>query len=216
MDVRVANPGNFMKLSSLLCAGALALIVPAASAQTVVLGNFENQTDGWEVETSNQISFAYSATGASLGSFAAQGRVLVGYNSAFKTFDAATAPQALFANGGTLSYSVFVPASDVTVGGGFLESFVAYTGQTTPYGNQVNAITPGVLTTITAVVPAIAQGQTFFGLFLGLNAGNGTTYAAGGANVYYDNVTFTPVPEPASMAVLGLGLAAFKRRRKNG
>lgn len=35
-------------------------------------------------------------------------------------------------------------------------------------------------------------------------------------SLYLDNFVATPVPEPASMAVLGLGLAAFRRRRARG
>ncbi len=39
-------------------------------------------------------------------------------------------------------------------------------------------------------------------------------FGTGVTNVHYIKQTFTPVPEPASMAVLGLGVAALLRRRK--
>jgi len=53
--------------------------------------------------------------------------------------------------------------------------------------------------------------DTFFRLGL-IENGNGT-----GVGVYYSDISVSPVPEPASLALFGVGLAAgtaFLRRRK--
>jgi hypothetical protein len=51
-------------------------------------------------------------------------------------------------------------------------------------------------------------GQTFMRLGVIMN-GDGTS-----AKVYFDNITVAPVPEPASLAILGLGIPALAMRRR--
>lgn len=78
-----------------------------------------------------------------------------------------------------------------------------------------------VLRNGTPLFTSLAQGGTvgYGALALPLVAGDTLDFAVGTAgSFFYDstplNATITAVPEPASIAVLGLGLAAFRKRRK--
>lgn len=70
-------------------------------------------------------------------------------------------------------------------------------------------VQPWVLTKTFTFSQPVTIGQVQKDI-LHLDNFNGT----GISNVHYIKQTFTPVPEPASMAVLGLGVAALLRRRK--
>jgi hypothetical protein len=51
--------------------------------------------------------------------------------------------------------------------------------------------------------------DTFYRLGVIVNSGAGAVVP-----VYFDNISVRPIPEPASLAVLGLGAAALRRRRR--
>lgn len=51
----------------------------------------------------------------------------------------------------------------------------------------------------------------YMGLFYANNGGTGSALTG---NVYFDNMSIEAVPEPATLTILGLGVAALLRRRK--
>lgn len=104
-------------------------------------------------------------------------------------------------NSGSGAYSQDFPGSgkDVELNGTQLASGGVFSGTVTETWTQkYGALNPGHVA------------QTFQRLGLIMN-GDGTA-----ATVYFDNITITAVPEPASLSLLGLGLAALwtiRRRR---
>ena len=204
-----------MKIRSVLFL-TLAAAASSASAQTVLIGDFENSLGAWEREggaVNDPLTFS-TTTGVTNGTYSVLARVNPGYQQFLKTFDFSLSND-LLRQGGTLTYDITIPTGEFTGAGGWFETFAAWTGQVTNYANQIVPIAnDGTTKSITITLPTVPQTQDFYGIFIGTNNDPSWTVPAGGASVYIDNVRFTPVPEPASMAVLGLGLAAFRKRRK--
>lgn len=189
---------------------ALSVLVAGASAQAVLLGDFEQSADGWEPEAGNVLpTLQYSTTGATSGSFAALAEVSAdtGYDLLVKNFDGAilTAMQP----GGTVSFDVTVDADSFS-GGSYFETIFAYVGETLSFDGQLTAVSMSGTTSVSFVVPEISGQGAYFGIFLGMN----TDATKGTGNVYFDNVQFEAVPEPMTLGLLSAaGLMALRRRR---
>lgn len=107
-----------------------------------------------------------------------------------------------FINSGSGAYAQDFPGSgkDVELNGTQLASGQVFSGTVSETLTQkYGALDPGFL----------AQSFMRFGLIMN---GDGSA-----ATVYFDNVSITPVPEPASLSLLALGASAFwmMRRRKS-
>ncbi|HWA83749.1 MAG TPA: PEP-CTERM sorting domain-containing protein, partial [Fimbriimonadaceae bacterium] len=82
------------------------------------------------------------------------------------------------------------------------------TGTTFEYsidGNNVYSESPGSASGFDALQTVFVQAYSF---------GDATHTGNGGYSVYWDNISAQPVPEPATLAVIGLGLLGVIRRRK--
>jgi hypothetical protein len=108
-----------------------------------------------------------------------------------------------FINSGSGAYAQDFPGSgkDVELNGTQLASGQVFSGTVAETLTQkYGALDPGFL------------GQSFMRLGLIMN-GDGSA-----ATVYFDNISVTPIPEPASLSLLGLAAAALwmiRRRRSS-
>src|SRR4051794_12443840 len=102
-----------------------------------------------------------------------------------------------YTNTGSGYYSQDFPGSgkDVELNGAQLSSGQVFSGT--------------VAETFAAKGVDMPPGETFFRIGLIAN-GDGTP------TIYFDNITITPVPEPTSLALLGLGIPALALRRRRG
>lgn len=225
------NPNHTRKLFAFAAglAGALALTVPAAQAQNLLVNpDFENGMTGWT--TFGHASSASTFTQS--GSFA-----LKEYGNWWSTWDATGAYQNLPANPGdsfTLTAYGFDSSADAVSGanqnyallkivwldggGNALQPLAgpgAVTGSSPGIESQhLNNQTPldtWVPLSASGVAPAgTASIQIFGGLFVQPNWEGGS--------LWFDNesLTVASVPEPSSLALLGLGaVSAFLWRRRN-
>jgi hypothetical protein len=114
---------------------------------------------------------------------------------------ASFAQLASFVNTGSGYYAQNFPATgkEAELGGAQLSSGQVLTGSVTvPFTAYRDANS--------ATLPT---GETFYRIGLIINAGAGAQIP-----VYYDNISVRPVPEPTSLAVLGLAVAAVAVRRR--
>lgn len=217
---------------------ALAVVVllmgNQASAQSSVF-DFEDGTDqGWGTGFGNDASANWP-----IDTVAGSKRIRLlrgGFQTAGRETGNAAEPfyQAMLAASGneagyTISYDWYV---DTSVGGAaawgnflqlgtFVNTGSGYYAQNFPTPKEVelgggdlasgNIFSGTVSQTFAAKGFDIPAGETFFRLGLIIN-GDGT-----GQNVHFDNIRVAPIPEPASMAMLGIAVGALglARRRWN-
>jgi hypothetical protein len=209
---------------------ALLFISASASAQSAVF-NFEDGTDqGFGTGFGNDASASFPITniGGSLrmsvldtASFQQAGREEGNPATAFyQAMLAASANEA----GYEIAYDWYVDPSlspgnygtslqlgtYVNTGSGYYAQDFPAVKEVELNGAQLAGNTPLSGTVVINMAAAgynIPLGETFFRLGLITN-GNGTN-----AVVHFDNVTVRPVPEPASLTLLGVPLLALRRRR---
>ena len=210
---------------------ALAVLVlgaAKASAQTAVF-DFEDLTDqgfgtgfGNDASMNFPIVFIAGSNRMQVTRTGAFQEAAVGHGADFTPFYntmlAASANEA----GATISYDWYVDTS-ITPGGTFLQGGTYVNTGNGYYAQDFGAVkefelggtqlnTPGVYSghvsiNMAAVGFDMPLGQTFFRLGFILN-GSGPT------NVYFDNITVTATPEPATLSLLGLALPALALRRR--
>lgn len=219
-----------MRRVSFLAAVAAALLMGGslASAQSVLF-DFEDGTDqgfGGAFANDGSIAIPVVNIGGSnrleilnTSSFQEASR-MGGDNPFLAAFNAATANPAL----STISYDWYVDTSLATIPGDFLalgtfinsgngdyaqkENEVQLGGAELASGNVFSGTVSFPLSAYGAL-PAGFLNQTFHRLGLIVNAP-----ADANIKVYYDNVRISGVPEPASLALLGLAIPALVGMRR--
>jgi len=224
-----AVEGKMHRVFRIAALAALVFFASKASAQSSIF-DFQDGTDqGFGTGFGNDASatFTIANVGGSLrmfvprtGSFQEAGRE--GSNPADPYYQAMLAASGNEA-GYEISYDWYIDTSPGNFGtfmqlGTYVNTGNGYYAQNfgTPKEVELDGTqlaTGGVFSgtvdqTFTAKGFDMPPGQTFFRLGFIVN-GNGASQA-----VYFDNVIIRPVPEPASMALLGLVLPALALRRR--
>jgi hypothetical protein len=226
------------RISNLAAVVALLFGAIQAYGQSVVF-DFQNGTDqGFGLKFSNDASasFAIVNIGGSLrmavprtGAFQEADRASQGSDAFLAAMNAAT----LNPSGYQISYDWYVdtslsPGNNGTFlqlgtyinagSGAFAQDFPGTGKDVELNGTQLasgQVFSGTVAETLTQKYGALDPGflaQSFIRMGLILN-GDGTA-----ATVYFDNISVTPIPEPASLSLLGLAAAAgwmIRRRRSN-
>lgn len=220
-------------MRNVLCTAALAalaLCASVASAQTAVFDFQDNTDQGWGAGFGDDASetFPIANIGGSL-------RMEVLRNGGFQEAGFATGNPGLpffqvMAAGAAdeanvlVSYDWYIDTSAFTAGPGTFLQLATYINTGSGYyaqdfgaikdveltGDQLasGSIFSGTVTeTLAAKGYNMPLGETFYRFGVIIN-GDGVAQ-----KVHYDNVTFTVVPEPASMALALLGLPMLRRRR---
>jgi len=219
-------------------AAAVALVLGATQVQgQSVTFNFSDSTsDGWVNGgfSSSPASTVVPIGGNNYISEAIGGYQVANVNSGTvsgapaSTFNAAFLAALENPAGYDLSYNYYINTTTFTTPGTYLQlasyvntgsGYYGSTGTPSSYEPSLNGtqVASGSVFSGTVTVPFTAYGtdasaatETYFRLGLILN-GNGA-----GINVDYTDISITPVPEPASLALIGLGMAGLIMiRRRN-
>jgi len=231
------NKTSVIRTKTLALAGAVALLglgVTAAQAQSVTFDFAGGSNQGW---TLGGFSAGAAPTMANIGlinyMFVPTGNfqaanVASGYAGNLAGFNAAMGAALINPSGYNISYNWYVNTAAMTNAtflqlGTFLNTGTGYYQQDYSTPNEVSLngtqlasgqVFSGTISiNIGAVFPVDTNAltETFWRLGLIVN-GNGN-----GNGAYFNDISISPVPEPATLALCGLGLvagAAVLRRRK--
>lgn len=196
----------------LIIAGAILTTTALLQAQTVI-GNFESGSlDTWTAGTS---TLSFDTVGTTLGSSSLKIVAPGGWNAVLSR-DATSLISLLSQAGTTISLDITARNDDNSIPSWWLGNEIVLSSDTTGWvglGGQSTPIGWGPQTTtetyaIPAATSALLASATWAQLILINNTGAGSA-------IYVDNIAINSVPEPGSVALLGLGglsLLAFRRR----
>lgn len=206
------------RIIATLIVGTLVSILQPAAAQTTLVNSWENSAEGWGPLETNWTSGGFSTTmGVTDGAYSWMLTAAAGpdYGAAIGG-TASTTLTSQLANAASVSVDVLADSSfsylqfDLTLnqqGGLGYASVDSY--------NYTQSPVLGTESTLTFTIPAAMRATLAANPTLGTSLNYQIGGGAGGT-LYLDNLRITEVPEPATMALLGLGMAgllAFRRRR---
>ncbi len=206
-----------MKKTLFLSVGIAAFLVQNVSAQ--LIESFENTLDGWTVQNGSYTAGFSTTTGVTDGSYSlsltgttgpSYGQMLGSPSTTLLTSELAGAS--------ALSLDVYAPGGSF---GYYLQFDIDINNNDTGYVSLDSYSYPGVSiggeTTVTVPISASLQSALAASLnptSIYIQVGGG--YSDGNETFYLDNVQLTPVPEPATLALFGLGMAGVMvLRRRN-